>query len=116
MSGYKTLAANAAFAVLGVFETFDWTSLRPRRSASPSRKPVSAWISIVLACLQLAVLIARYLERAKLLSEADAQATARLLQVAKDETARIKTEMDDAARRATPAPGVPVNDDPFERD
>jgi hypothetical protein len=26
MSGYKTLAANAAFAVLGVFETFDWTS------------------------------------------------------------------------------------------
>jgi hypothetical protein len=77
---------------------------------------VSAWVSIVLACLQLAVLIARYLERAKILSEADAAATARLLQVAKDETAKIKTEMDDAARRSTPAPGMPVKDDPYERD
>jgi hypothetical protein len=26
MTGYKTLAANAGFAVLGVLEAFDWTS------------------------------------------------------------------------------------------
>jgi hypothetical protein len=76
----------------------------------------TSWLSLVFAVLQLILLSARWLERAKIISEADAAATARLISAAKEAADAITNQMDAAARRATPPAGVPVNDDPYERD
>lgn len=70
----------------------------------------SSWLSLILAGLQLTLLLARALERARIISEADVQATARLLSAARKATDDVTRDMDAAAARAN---GLP---DKYERD
>jgi hypothetical protein len=69
----------------------------------------TAWLSLVLAGLQLTLLLARALERARIISEADVQATARLLSAARKATDDVTRDMDAAAARADSLPDDPTS-------
>lgn len=64
----------------------------------------TAWLSLVLVGLQLTLALARALERARIISEADVQATARLLSAARKATDDVTRDMDAAAARADGLP------------
>lgn len=75
-----------------------------------------AWLSLVLLVIKFLNSLTAYLHDRQIIKAAEAEATQKILTAARGAADDIKSKMDDAARAATPPVGVPVKDEPYQRD
>jgi hypothetical protein len=75
-----------------------------------------SWLSLVLVIMKFINTITEYLRDQRIIKAAEAEATSRILEAARNQADEIKRQMDAAARAATPPVGVPVDKDPYQRD
>lgn len=74
------------------------------------------WLSLVVIIIKFLNTLTTYLHDRQIIKGAEADATQKILTAARGAADDIKSQMDAAARAAAPPVGVPVNDDPYQRD